>query len=60
MIFDTNLIIHHVREKKRLPGQAVIPMVVVGELKAFTHHRQRFQPPTALWLTFGELLVTNP
>ncbi len=35
MIFDTNLIIHHVREKKRLPGQAVIPMVVVGEFKAF-------------------------
>lgn len=35
MIFDTNLIIHHIRRKQRLPGQVVIPMVVVGELKAF-------------------------
>lgn len=35
MIFDTNLIIHHIRGQQRLPGQVVIPMVVVGELKAF-------------------------
>lgn len=35
MIFDTNLIIHHVRKQQRLPGQVVIPIVVVGELEAF-------------------------
>ena len=35
MIFDTNLIIHHVRAEKRLPSLTIIPMVVVGELKAF-------------------------
>lgn len=34
MIFDTNLIIHHVRKQQRLPGQVVIPIVVVGELEA--------------------------
>ena len=35
MIFDTNLVIYHIRRNRRLPGQVVIPMVVVGELKAF-------------------------
>ena len=35
MIFDTNLVIHHIRKPQRLPGQVVIPMVVVGELEAF-------------------------
>jgi tRNA(fMet)-specific endonuclease VapC len=36
MIFDTNLIIHHVRTRKTLPAQAVIPVVVAGELKALS------------------------
>ena len=35
MVFDTNLIIGHVRRLERLPAQAVIPMVVAGELEAF-------------------------
>lgn len=35
MIFDTNLIIHHIRKQERLPSQVVIPMAVVGELEAF-------------------------
>ena len=35
MIFDTNLIIYHIRKQQRLPGQMVIPMAVVGELEAF-------------------------
>lgn len=25
MIFDTNLVIHHIRRNRRLPGQVVIP-----------------------------------
>ena len=35
MVFDTNLIVEHVRRLERLPAQAVIPMVVAGELEAF-------------------------
>jgi tRNA(fMet)-specific endonuclease VapC len=35
MIFDTNLIIGHVRRLEPLPPQAIIPMVVAGELEAF-------------------------
>ena len=35
MVFDTNLIIHHIRRQQPLPSQVIIPMVVVGELKAF-------------------------
>ena len=35
MIFDTNLIIRHIREKQPLPGKVIIPLVVVGELEAF-------------------------
>lgn len=35
MIFDTNLVIGHIRRLERLPAQAIIPMVVVGELEAF-------------------------
>ena len=35
MIVDTNFIIHHIRQQQPLPSQVVIPMVVVGELKAF-------------------------
>ncbi|MGM9510616.1 type II toxin-antitoxin system VapC family toxin [Larkinella sp. GY13] len=35
MVFDTNLIIEHIRRKEKLPDRAVIPMVVAGELEAF-------------------------
>jgi len=35
MVFDTNLIIEHVRRRERLPATAIIPMVVAGELEAF-------------------------
>lgn len=35
MIFDTNLIIRHIRQNEILPTRAVIPIVVVGELEAF-------------------------
>lgn len=35
MIFDTNLIIQHIRRGDYLPGAAVIPVVIVGELIAF-------------------------
>ena len=36
MIYDTNLIVHHVRSRKSLPPQVVIPIVVAGEIKAFS------------------------
>lgn len=35
MIFDTNLIIQHIRKGQYLPSTAVIPVVVVGELRSF-------------------------
>ncbi len=35
MIIDTNLVIRYIRLQKPLPAQAVIPMVVAGELEAF-------------------------
>ena len=35
MLFDTNLLIHSVRTGKRLPGRAILPVVVVGEIEAF-------------------------
>ena len=35
MVFDTNLIIEHIRRQEILPSRAVIPIVVVGELEAF-------------------------
>jgi tRNA(fMet)-specific endonuclease VapC len=35
MIFDTNLLIKHIRKSERLPSRVIIPMPVVGELKAF-------------------------
>jgi hypothetical protein len=35
MIFDTNLIIRHVRLRQALPAQVIIPIVVAGELEAF-------------------------
>lgn len=35
MVFDTNLIIEHIRRQEILPARAVIPIIVVGELEAF-------------------------
>lgn len=35
MIFDTNLVIKHVRTRALLPTRAVIPVIVAGELEAF-------------------------
>ena len=35
MVFDTNLIIQHIRREAYLPSTAIIPVVVVGELRAF-------------------------
>ena len=35
MVFDTNLIIEHIRKQEPLPAKAVIPVVVAGELEAF-------------------------
>lgn len=34
MIFDTNLIIQHIRKQALLPVRVVIPIVVIGELEA--------------------------
>ena len=35
MIYDTNLLIKHIRQNIALPAALVIPIVVVGELEAF-------------------------
>jgi predicted nucleic acid-binding protein len=35
VVFDTNLIIQHIRRGEYLPSTAVIPVVVVGELRSF-------------------------
>lgn len=35
MVYDTNLVIAHVRRYELLPSRAVLPVIVVGELKAF-------------------------
>lgn len=35
MVFDTNLIIQHIRRSHYLDARAVIPVVVAGELRAF-------------------------
>lgn len=35
MVIDTNLVIQYIRFQRPLPVQAVIPMVVAGELEAF-------------------------
>lgn len=35
MVFDTNLIIEHIRKQQMLPARAIIPVIVVGELEAF-------------------------
>lgn len=34
MIFDTNLILQHVRKQVLLPVRVVIPIVIIGELEA--------------------------
>lgn len=35
MIYDTNLLIDHIRKDKDVPSRLVVPVVVVGELEAF-------------------------
>ncbi len=35
MIFDTNLLIKHIRKAENLPPKLIIPIPVVGELKSF-------------------------
>ena len=35
MVFDTNLIIEHIRKQLTLPSRVIIPVIVVGELEAF-------------------------
>jgi len=35
ILFDTNLVIHHIRQSKPLPAEVVLSVVVVGELEAF-------------------------
>ena len=35
MVFDSNLIIRHVRRYEYLPARAIIPVVVMGEIEAF-------------------------
>ena len=34
MVFDTNVVIAHIRRGRRLPVRAVLPVSVVGELKS--------------------------
>ena len=36
MIYDTNLLINHVRRRSLPPVKTIIPIVVVGELEAFS------------------------
>ena len=36
MIYDTNLLVGHIRERSLPPVQTIIPIVVVGELEAFS------------------------
>lgn len=35
MVFDTNVVIGHLRRQQLLPAQAVLSSIVVGELEAF-------------------------
>ncbi len=35
MIFDTNLVIRHIRNQHPLPAQAILSVVVLGEIQAF-------------------------
>ncbi|GAB3501642.1 hypothetical protein GCM10027341_28690 [Spirosoma knui] len=36
MIYDTNILIDHIRKRSLPPVQTIIPIVVVGELEAFS------------------------
>ena len=36
MIYDTNLLIGHIRDRSLPPAQTVIPIVVIGELESFS------------------------
>lgn len=36
MIYDTNLLISHIRQRSLPPIQTIIPIIVVGELEAFS------------------------
>jgi predicted nucleic acid-binding protein len=36
MIYDTNLLIRHIRNRSLPPIQTVIPIIVIGELEAFS------------------------
>lgn len=36
MVFDTNLVLGHIRRRQWLPARAIIPVVVVGELEALS------------------------
>ncbi|QHV95430.1 PIN domain-containing protein [Spirosoma endbachense] len=36
MIYDTNLLINHIRTRNLPPIQTIIPIVVIGELEAFS------------------------
>jgi len=36
MIYDTNLLIGHIRKQPLLPTKAVIPIITVAELEAFS------------------------
>lgn len=35
MVLDTNLVIYHIRQQRPLPVEAIIPIVVAGELYSF-------------------------
>lgn len=35
VVCDTNFVIAHIRRRQLLPARAILPVVVVGELKAF-------------------------
>ena len=35
ILFDTNLVIRHIRQAEQMPAEVVLSMVVVGELEAF-------------------------
>ena len=40
MVFDTNIILAHIRRKEWLPARVIIPVVVVGELEALSLRSQ--------------------
>ena len=36
MVFDTNVVLHHIRRREWLPARVIIPVVVVGELETLS------------------------